>query len=492
MVNNLFLSNRNLLPLDGYRLVKGNVAYYIVEKWTGSFGGPPDLDSYPYYITKVEFNDINIINIEEYFGRALNLHVWKPEQKAKLVDILDTGYKTSRVAKVFFKYDANNRLDKRVSIIESDGKIEREHDIQYKYDEMGRRDSNVGSGIKYIYNSIGLLIKIITRDIESNLYSREALHYYDSLNRLIGSIVYGYYKDDDGEDINIEQGLKEIFNIHITYEDLADRKSKRTERSLGIQHAETRVRIDLFDRYGNLIEQQSYMEESRFVTSRQLDYDYDKFGNWTEVKSYIIADGHRQLETVSKRKIVYKDMVMPKFKLSQWWRRKFIINRDHYRSKSNSRNVIELYKYVIIHQTEDGDWWQPYGSEHILSLLYEFSSQDWKLLKEDLIHWKMNQLEILAYALHETFIYKFEDPKAMLDERSQLFSHIFIIADNDIKSSMVEDIEFALEGSPKPIILLIQIKENLEALEEENTTYRFNNLTAFRSRLYKEIMIAQY
>ncbi len=75
---------------------------------------------------------------------------------------------------------------------------------------------------------------------------------------------------------------------------------------------------------------------------------------------------------------------------------KWLINwKTNYSSQSKSRCVIDLYEIILKSEFYDTDYWYFAGVQDINSRLVSFTKEDWQKLREDLIHWKSNQIEIL-------------------------------------------------------------------------------------------------
>lgn len=132
---------------------------------------------------------------------------------------------------------------------------------------------------------------------------------------------------------------------------------------------------------------------------------------------------------------------------------------------------LTIREYINENINQDTDYWYlNIGSHYILTYLLKYSDKDWIRLKEDILRWEEEEIEILAISL----AYKDQFPaeaNQILRQRFELFSHIFYNVSTALAYELLDELlEFL----------------NLEVLEFDRCSlHRIQNQFNSISVLYK-------
>jgi hypothetical protein len=136
---------------------------------------------------------------------------------------------------------------------------------------------------------------------------------------------------------------------------------------------------------------------------------------------------------------------------------------------SRSFLVLNLYSFILESEKKDSDFWpEGGGHEKILAELNCFSDSDWQSLREDLPNWTIDQLEIFTGAIF-TDLYTEnwnENVLRCIDKRFELIPLLLEISENkdsEIQLIISDNLSFINKGNPKPLNLLLKIKEWVDA-----------------------------
>ncbi|SHG07008.1 hypothetical protein [Chryseobacterium sp. OV279] len=147
---------------------------------------------------------------------------------------------------------------------------------------------------------------------------------------------------------------------------------------------------------------------------------------------------------------------------------KWLINwKTNYSSQSKSRCVIDLYEIILKSEFYDTDYWYFAGVQDINSRLVSFTKEDWQKLREDLIHWKSNQIEILSMVLSTVKNNsELSHTNTLESMKSECYAHILTVCDDDLFIDLIDNIHFLKLNANKDINVLTRIKNRLLKLKD--------------------------
>ena len=168
-----------------------------------------------------------------------------------------------------------------------------------------------------------------------------------------------------------------------------------------------------------------------------------------------------------------------KYQYSNW----LIDWKANYSSKSKWRTTIDIYEIILKGEFSDTDYWYSVGGDNVNSKLSKFSTEDWDKLKEDLINWQSNQIEILGIILTSSEDYfEINDIKTFQSYKSQCYTYILNICDDNLFSDLIDDLNFIKLNNYKNIQQLKLIKERLLMLENSPIIENDNSTEYFYTR----------
>ncbi len=148
-----------------------------------------------------------------------------------------------------------------------------------------------------------------------------------------------------------------------------------------------------------------------------------------------------------------------------------------------------IKEYIEKYAGSDTDYWISGGGDlYIISRLKTLSDENWKYLKEDLINWNLNEIEILALVLSG---YEYKKSDNILNKSCHLFIHIFISIDINSSFDMLDDIEFILQCDNLELEYFEKIIHRLEELKKHpsfDLFYSTNRIKEFEIKLNQKII----
>lgn len=140
--------------------------------------------------------------------------------------------------------------------------------------------------------------------------------------------------------------------------------------------------------------------------------------------------------------------------------------KANYSSQSKCRCVTDVYEIILKNEFCDTDFWYFGGDLVINSKLLSYTKEDWQKLTEDLVHWKSNQIEILGLILSTVKnSSELNDTNPLESMKSECYSHILTICDDDLFSDLIDNINFLKLNSNKDVHVLNRIKHRLLQLK---------------------------
>jgi hypothetical protein len=160
--------------------------------------------------------------------------------------------------------------------------------------------------------------------------------------------------------------------------------------------------------------------------------------------------------------------------------------KENYSSKSKWRTTIDVYETILKDEFTDTDYWFSVGGSDINSKLAMFSDVDWDKLKEDLIYWKSNQVEILGLILPSASDYfEIKDLSAFQSHKSRCYTYILNICGDDLFIDLLDELNFIKLNKQKDINELLGLKErliqmkNTSIINNDNSTEYFYTQSRF-------------
>ena len=150
------------------------------------------------------------------------------------------------------------------------------------------------------------------------------------------------------------------------------------------------------------------------------------------------------------------------FQIGQWMNNWKI----NYTSLSKMSATIDIYEMILKDEFTDTDHWYGNGGSDVNYRLSKFTHNDWQHLKEDLINWKDNQLEILSLILTTSDDYfTIEDIKAFKSYKSECFLFILTICNDDQFIDLISEIHFIKLHENRNLEQLQTVYSRLASLE---------------------------
>ncbi|MCF6142482.1 hypothetical protein L1S34_14395 [Flavobacterium sp. K77] len=205
-----------------------------------------------------------------------------------------------------------------------------------------------------------------------------------------------------------------------------------------------------------------------FIKLSENDWNslINDFSNWSELEQNIVSDcvaygidGKFEVKYENERRLLAQKLYSkmqngfshPEIKK---WKKNF---RVHSKTKSQNSRVLGVYDYLLKNEYEDSDYWSlGGGSQEIQNKLNSFSDKDWEDLKQDVINWNEDDIDVLiesvAYGFDKMFIPYLKNEmvsragKFLLDlfilnigDRNEIVYYSFFIAQSDLNN--LKDLE---------------------------------------------------
>ncbi|MBB6370273.1 hypothetical protein [Chryseobacterium shigense] len=139
----------------------------------------------------------------------------------------------------------------------------------------------------------------------------------------------------------------------------------------------------------------------------------------------------------------------------------------NYSSQSKWQNVVDIYETILKNEFYDTDYWYSVGSTDVSFKLSLFTKEDWEKLKEDIVNWKSNQIEILSLILtSDKDRFELTDIKSFQSLKSECYSYLLIICNDDLFTDLIDSIDFIKFNNNKDSEILNEIKFRLLKLKD--------------------------
>lgn len=158
------------------------------------------------------------------------------------------------------------------------------------------------------------------------------------------------------------------------------------------------------------------------------------------------------------------------------------MNTNNYTAKSKWWRVVVVYEIIVEDENSDTDYWSSVGGEAVNFKLADFTNEDWSKLKEDLINWTSQQIEILCLILCTSKdFFEIKDITIFQSLKSNCYTHILNICDDNSFIDLIDYLDFIQLSGDKSLAELVKIQERLLSLSnspiiesDSSTEYQYS------------------